>query len=75
MSYCGNCEVDLNTQDDYDECDNENVRCDFCQTFFNRYQLCRFCYYKPYPLRACPVCMQSNGWARKHITAFEEVIR
>ena len=65
---CVNCETPLDEPDE-----SEEVQCDFCKCFYNRLALCRFCYYKPYPLRACPKCMKHNDYAIEHSTSFEEV--
>lgn len=41
-------------------CGSREVICDACREDFDPSELCRSCYYKPYPLRLCPKCIEET---------------
>jgi len=42
------------------DCGSRQVMCDACREEFDPSELCRSCYYKPYPLRLCSKCIEEN---------------
>jgi hypothetical protein len=42
------------------DCGSHEVICDACREHFAPSELCRTCYYKPYPLRLCPKCIEET---------------
>jgi hypothetical protein len=42
------------------DCPSHDVECDACREDFDPSELCRSCYYKPYPVRLCSKCIEET---------------
>ena len=42
-----------------EDCGSREFACDYCRQSFDASRLCRACYFEPYPLRLCPVCIDA----------------